>query len=273
MDDLKRIKLLEELGFSRIEAQVYYILLKKSPLTGYKIAGEIGKSNSHTYLALDNLVKKGAITLLEGKRSKEYVAIPIEQYLEMKIRDTLKHKEVITEAFSDFEPREDDNQIYHFTSIEQFKLKACEIINNAQHTVLADGETAELAMIRDELAAAAARGVNIIVESTSKEPIPGCHMVEAQALTTKNFNLDFSWLVLCTDAQKTMVSYITKTGELIDGLWISNSLLSDWFYNGMFYEVLHRYTINLFKSDMTKDKIFKKIQEFHKNYRYERKHV
>ena len=65
MDDTTRIKLIEELGFSKIESRVYYILLKESPLTGYKIANQIGKSNSNTYLALENLVKKGAVSLLE----------------------------------------------------------------------------------------------------------------------------------------------------------------------------------------------------------------
>jgi len=111
MDEKQRIKLLEEMGFSKIEARVYYILLKKSPLTGYKIASEIGKSNSNTYLALDNLVKKGAISLLEGNKSKEYIAIPIEQLLEIRIQEAKNQKNIVTEAFKDFTYESGEDQI------------------------------------------------------------------------------------------------------------------------------------------------------------------
>lgn len=273
MDNVKRIKLLEELGFSKIESQVYFILLKKSPLTGYKIAREIGKSNSNTYLALENLVKKGAITLLEGKRSREYIALPIDQYLKIRVIETIKLKETITDAFINFRPPSDDNQIYYLKNKEQLRLKAIDMIQNAMHTILVDSETAQLEMVKGALKTAASRGLKVIVESTGKIRIPKCHMVESHSLNNNKFNLDFSWLVICTDAEKSLVSYFTKDGDLIDGLWISNRLLSDWFYNGMFYEVLHRYTITLFKSNKTKENIFDDIIQFHKNYRYERNHV
>jgi hypothetical protein len=128
-------------------------------------------------------------------------------------------------------------------------------------------------MLKRALEVAASKGLKVIVESTGKQRIPNCYMVESQSLTNNKFNLDFSWLVICTDAEKSLVSYFTKDGDLIDGLWISNRLLSDWFYNGMFYEVLHRYTITLFKANLTKETIFERIKNFHKNYRYERQHV
>ena len=85
--------------------------------------------------------------------------------------------------------------------------------------------------------------------------------------------LDFSWLVICVDASKTLVSYFTKENDLAEGLWISNELLSDWFYNGMFYEILNRYIINLFSSEKSKEEIYQGMKDFHKNYRYEKVHI
>jgi sugar-specific transcriptional regulator TrmB len=273
MDDGKRIKLIEEIGFSKIEARVYYILLKKSPLTGYKIANEIGKSNSNTYLALDNLVKKGAIYLLEGNKSKEYIAIPIEQLLEIRINEVNKQKDIVAEAFKDFKFESGGDQIYRFKNKEQLKLKAQEMIENAKHAILVDSETAQLDMIKQKIEAAAAKGVNVVVETTGKEQIPECYMVESYTMNRETVLLDFSWLVISVDAEKTLVSYFTKENELIEGLWISNPILSDWFYNGMFYEVLNRYMINLFGSDRSKEDIYQSIKDFHKNYRYEKVHV
>ena len=273
MDNAKRIELIEEIGFSKIEALVYYILLQKSPLTGYKIASEIGKSNSNTYLALENLVKKGAISLLEGNKSKKYIAIPIEQLLEVRIKEFKKQKEIISEAFKDFNSESGEDQIYRFKNTEQLRLKAFEMIENAKHTILVDSETAQLDMIKDKLQATAAKGVKVIVETTGKAQIQNCYMVESHYITKESIVLDFNWLAISVDAEKTLVSYFTKENELIEGLWISNVLLSDWFYNGMFYEVFHRYIINLFASDKSKEKIYERIKYFHKNYRYSKVHV
>ncbi len=273
MNDTQRIKLIEDIGFSKIEARVYYLLLKKSPLTGYKIASEIGKSNSHTYLALKNLVKKGAISLLEGKKSKEYIANPIEQLIEIRIKEAKKQKNMVSEVFKDFKSESGDNQIYRFNNKEQLRLKALEMIDNAKHAILVDSETAQLDMIKYKLEDAAAKGLNVIVESTGKEQIPNCYMVESLNIDKETIVLDFDWLVISVDAEKTLVSYFTKEDELIEGLWISNSLLSDWFYNGMFYEVLNRFMINLFGSDKSKEEIYEDIKDFHKNYRYSKVHV
>jgi sugar-specific transcriptional regulator TrmB len=273
MDDSKRINLLEELGFSKIEARVYYILLKKSPLTGYKIANEIGKSNSNTYLALDNLVKKGAIYLLEGNKSKEYISVPIEQLLEIRINEVKKQKDIVSEAFKDYKFESGENQIYRFKNKEQLRLKAIEMIENAKHSILVDSETAQLDMIKEKLEYAAAKGLNIVVETTGKEKIQNCYMVESYNINKEPFVLDFDWLVISVDAEKTLVSYFTKKDELIEGLWISNGLLSDWFYNGMFYEVLNRFMINLFDSDKSKEEIYENIKDFHKTYRYSKVHV
>ena len=273
MDDTNRIKLIEELGFSKIEAHVYYILLKLSPLTGYKIAKEIGKSNSNTYLALDNLVKKGAIYLLEGNKSKEYVAIPIKQLLEIRVNEAKKQKDIVAEAFKDFKTESGEDQIYRFKSKEQLHLKSVEMIENAKHAILVDSETAQLDMIKGNLEEVATKGLNVVVETPDKTRIPHCYMVESHHITKEAFDLDFKWLVISVDAEKTLVSYFTKEDELIEGLWISNGLLSDWFYNGMFYEVLHRHLINLFVSEKSKKEIYENLRDFHKTYRYEKVHV
>jgi len=268
MDDVKRIKMLEEMGFSKIESLVYFKLLKKSPLTGYKIAAEIGKSNSNTYLALENLVKKNAVSLLEGKKTKEYAAVPVEQFLEMKIKETQKQKEIAADAFKNLEAESDKNQIYYFKNKEQLQMKAREMIESAQSTILIDSESVPLDMVRDKLEEAGSKGINVIIESTGKKPVPNCMYVESLSIEGEALSLDFDWFVISVDSSKTLASYFTKEGELISGIWMSNVLLSDWFYNGMFYEVLLRHIIKLFKSDQSKEDIFENIKSFHAKYRY-----
>jgi sugar-specific transcriptional regulator TrmB len=273
MNDTERIKLIEEIGFSKIEAQVYYILLKKSPLTGYKIADEIGKSNSNTYFALKNLIKKGAITLLEGNKSKKYIAVPIEQLMQIRITRIKKQKDIIADAFDSFKMDSGEDQIYRFKNKEQLRLKALEMVEYAKHSVLVDSAKTQLEMIKNKLQDVAKRDVTVVVETMGKEQIPNCYVVEAYTINKEKIVLDFDWLVISVDAEKTLVSYFTKEDELIEGLWISNGLLSDWFYNGLFYEVVHRFMINLFNSDKSKEEIYQRLKDFHKHYRYEKVHV
>jgi hypothetical protein len=147
------------------------------------------------------------------------------------------------------------------------------MIENARHAIIVDSETAQLNMIKNKLEDAAAKGLNVLVETTGKEKIPNCYMVESYDMNRRTFVLDFKWLAICVDAQKSLVSYFTKEDELIEGLWISNDLLSDWVYNGMFYEVLNRFMINLFGTDKSKEEIYEGIKDFHKNYRYSKVHI
>ena len=273
MEETKRIRLIEEMGFSKIEARVYYMLLQKSPMTGYKIASEIGKSNSNTYLALENLAKKGAVSLLQGHKSKEYIAVPIDQLLEIRIKEAQKQKDIVADAFKDFTVESGEDQIFRFTNTEQLQVKAVEMIKNAQHTVLVDSESAQLEMIKNTLEQAAAKGLTVIVETPGDEHLSNCYVVQSYDINRKALVLDFRWLVISVDAAKTLVSYFTKENELIEGLWISNGLLSDWFYNGMFYEVLNRYMINLFASDKSKKEIYESMKGFHRKYRYSKIHI
>ena len=71
-------QLIEELGFTRIEAQVYVHLLQDSPATGYRIAKEIGRSFTNTYKALSTLETKGAVLAYAGK-NRLFRAVPVEE--------------------------------------------------------------------------------------------------------------------------------------------------------------------------------------------------
>ena len=52
MKESKIIEMLRELGFNRIEAQIYIFLLPHSPMTAYKIAQKIGKPAANVYKAV-----------------------------------------------------------------------------------------------------------------------------------------------------------------------------------------------------------------------------
>lgn len=63
----KLIENLCSLGFTRLEAQIYFALLANGRLSGYQIAKKIGASRSSVYPALEVMLKKGYVLLLPGE--------------------------------------------------------------------------------------------------------------------------------------------------------------------------------------------------------------
>lgn len=81
-------------GLTRQEANIYLCLYQQGELNGYEAAKHTGISRSNVYSALSALTDKGAAYLVEGDSSK-YVAVPIEEFCENKIRSLSKEKEYL----------------------------------------------------------------------------------------------------------------------------------------------------------------------------------
>lgn len=81
-------------GLTRQEAAIYLCLFQNGEMTGYEIAKQTGISRSNVYSGLSGLADKGAAYLAEGNTSK-YIAVPIEEFCENKIRSLSKEKEYL----------------------------------------------------------------------------------------------------------------------------------------------------------------------------------
>ena len=266
MQDEQRVELLKNYGFSHFEAVVYLELLKTSPQTGYKIAKSIQKTRSSTYLVLGNLEAKGAVTKLMGKDKQEYIPVGIREFIAHHEAGFLQQKKATIDAFKDLETPDRDDQIYFIKNTEELISRAKEMIRNASEIVLVDSETLPLNFLRSDLETAAQRGVKVIVERMGDQTIAGAEMIKATGIVSEFNTWNVDWLTLSADSEKTLIAYISKSGELIVGIWISNLYLSDWFFNGMFYEILMRHVINLFNTDLSKQEILSEIQNFHQSH-------
>lgn len=79
-------------GLTKQEAHIYFCLCQSGELTGYEVAKLTGISRSNVYSGLSALTDKGAAYLVEGNSSK-YVAVPIKEFCENKIRSLNKEKD------------------------------------------------------------------------------------------------------------------------------------------------------------------------------------
>lgn len=79
-------------GLTRQEANIYFCLCQNGELTGYEVAKLTGISRSNVYGGLAALTDKGAAYLAEGNTSR-YIAVPIRDFCENKIRSLNKEKD------------------------------------------------------------------------------------------------------------------------------------------------------------------------------------
>ena len=76
---------LTSFGLTRLEAQIYYVLLTHGSMTGYEVGKDTGISRSNTYSALSALVEKGAAYVIEGE-SVRYLPVEVKSFTKNYIR-------------------------------------------------------------------------------------------------------------------------------------------------------------------------------------------
>lgn len=81
-------------GLTRQEANIYLCLYRQGELNGYEVAKLTGISRSNVYSGLTVLTDKGAAYLIEGSSNK-YMAVPIEEFCENKIRSLCEEKQYL----------------------------------------------------------------------------------------------------------------------------------------------------------------------------------
>ncbi|MCK5171620.1 MAG: hypothetical protein KAQ75_17205, partial [Bacteroidales bacterium] len=79
---LHNIEILIDIGFNRLEAEVYMHLLTHPPSTAYKIGKLINKPTANVYKAIDALSKKGAV-LIEDNKNKLCKAVNPDEFLKL----------------------------------------------------------------------------------------------------------------------------------------------------------------------------------------------
>jgi sugar-specific transcriptional regulator TrmB len=76
-------KILEEIGLSKNEIEVYLALLKLGKTTSWKLTAETGIQVSALYYCLDNLIKKGLVSYVIIANKKHFQAASPEQLVQL----------------------------------------------------------------------------------------------------------------------------------------------------------------------------------------------
>ena len=166
------------MGFTEIEALVYAFLVGGEPVTGYRISHAIGKPTANTYKAIAGLVQRGAVQVDEGS-TRLIRAVPPEELLAGLERRERQRREAARAALAALARDDDDERVYALHDGDQVLERARSMLARARQIVLGDLFPEPLASLADDLAAAAARGVRVVVKSYAACAVDGIEVILA----------------------------------------------------------------------------------------------
>lgn len=154
----------QNLSFSRIEAVVYYTLVKYGELNGSQISKFSRIPRSSVYPALDNLYQKGAVILMPSTEPKIYKAENIANVVEILQNKFSRSSELVVDELSKMQKESSEEHFWNFNGINHFNNKAIEFMRSAQEEVVIHFHY-DFKVFEEEIRAMCNRGVRVIIFS------------------------------------------------------------------------------------------------------------
>lgn len=227
-----------KLGFNRLEAEVYITLLKESPLTGYRLAQILNKAAANTYKALESLEKRGAVIAEGSPNVKQYVAIPVSDYMNQIESGFRNDRQFLEESLKDIKYSISGDKIYMLQTFDQVLEKCSRMLENAEYSVIVDAFPSMLKKIIPQLEKAAENGVNIIINAYETVNVRNCRVV-IKSNAKKVLQLwSGDWMNIAVDGREYLITACEKDGTLQHAIWSNSPYLSFFVFNGFRYEML-----------------------------------
>lgn len=234
----KTLNALRSLGLSEIEAMVYAYLVSGGPSTGYRISHAIDKPTANTYKAIASLQQWGAVLVDDGD-NRLVRAVPPDEWLAGLERRALRQREAARAALASAVRDDGDERVYTLRDRGQVLERARAMLARARMIVVADVFPAPLAALGDDLAAAAARGVRIVVKAYAEVAIAGVEVIAA----TDSDRALAAWpgqqLSLVVDAEEHLLAlFDADLAQVKQAVWSRSAFLSCLQHNHVAMELL-----------------------------------
>ncbi|HEV7699956.1 MAG TPA: helix-turn-helix domain-containing protein [Pyrinomonadaceae bacterium] len=231
MESSEYSRVLIELGFTGLEAEIYVSLLRESPSTGYKIAQTLGKPAANTYKALESLQKKGAVIVDDG-RSRLCRAIPARELLaqiERRFRETSTRAE---DLFSELRRESIDDRVYRLQSRDQVIERCRQMLRKCKRIALLDIFPGPLKELTHDLESAAARGVEVAAKIYRRSSTAGVTLFLEPDGEEVLSHWPGEWLNIVVDDAEFLLAFLDPDGKTVhQSIWSNSGYLS-WVYAG-----------------------------------------
>ncbi len=252
------------LGFTELEAAVYLYLVENAPATGYRVSHDIGKPVANTYKAIESLHQKGGVMVDESGENRQVRAVPPQELLEQ-FADAFRNRyEAASRTLEGLEPRERDMGVYTLTRTEQVVARARTMLNNADDVVLCDLFPRSVEKLRDDLEAAAGRGVIVAGRVYEPTELEGPEMVTSTRATEVRGRWPGQWLNMVVDGAQILLSFLSEDATSVhQAVWSGSPFLSWVYHVSLSWEITGtRVEEALERDDVTVEEIREFIMDF-----------
>jgi sugar-specific transcriptional regulator TrmB len=223
------VRLFQEMGLTQLEAEIYVFLVQESPATGYKIAKGIGRSKTNTYKALASLQNKGAIYVDDGD-AHLCRAVPPEELLDQIARRCETRRALAAEAVKQITGAPSDNRVYELRTVDQVYARCRQMLSECREVGFVDAFPEPLAMLREEIQAAAHRGVKLAVQVYEPAELSGVDVIVNRSSANILRKWAVQWISLFLDGEQHLIALLARGGETVhQARWSASPILS-WAY-------------------------------------------
>jgi sugar-specific transcriptional regulator TrmB len=220
------VQALEDLGFTRVEAEVYIYLIHSSPATGYQIAKAIDRTRGATYKVLATLASKGAVES-DSQKVIQWRAVPPAEFLNQLERRFIQGRQRATDALEAMKPPAPDYHIYQLKTVGQVYERARSMLASAKEFVLLDVFPPALEKLRDDVKRTIKRGIKVAIDVYAPDDIPGARMTLSYEGSGFLERLPVNWITLSMDADEMLLAVLSEDdSRVLQATWSANSFLA-----------------------------------------------
>jgi HTH-type transcriptional regulator, sugar sensing transcriptional regulator len=229
MGSVECARLFQEMGLTQLEAEIYVYLVQDSPATGYKISKGIGRSKTNTYKALASLQTKGAIYVDDGD-ARRCRAVPPDELLDQIARRFAGRRALAAEAVKQLAGAPSDNRVYALATVDQVYCRCRQMLRECREVGFVDTFPEPLAVLREEIEAAARRGVKLAVQVYEPADLSGVEVIINRSSADILRRWAVQWVSLFLDGEQHLIALLARGGEAVhQARWSASPILS-WAY-------------------------------------------
>ncbi len=240
MSEQTAIGAFEELGLTRVEAEVYVFLVQNSPATGYAIAAAINRTKGATYKVLGSLAGRGAILMDDGQ-SRLARAVPPAEFLAQLEGRFREQRLAADEATRLLKGSRADQRIYQLTSVDQVYERVRQMLQEGQERALLEVTPGPLKVLRESLEDTATRGLDIVARVYEPVELAGIRVITSPYGEELAATWDAQWLAIFVDGRQHLLGQFSGDGRhVVQAVWSRSPFLSSAMY-GYVNSDLHHY--------------------------------
>ncbi|MBN1990662.1 MAG: hypothetical protein JW783_14760 [Bacteroidales bacterium] len=233
---VKNTEILLEIGFNRLEADVYVHLLTHPPSTAYKIGKQLNKPTANVYKAIESLAQKGAV-IVEDNKNKLCKAVNPNEFFNLYEKSIIDKSNTARTLLSNLENAAEDQTSYSIDSVPLVFERFRSMMSRCKTVAVIDAFPQALNEVVPYIEEAAQRGIDIQVEAYQPIKIKGASTICASIGSKASNHWKSQQLNLVIDGEEHLIALMDNDLKKVkQAVWSNSTYISCILHAGMLKE-------------------------------------